>query len=134
MDNSKVLIYIQRYLASSPLGLYFGKVSKEDWTRDWEHIEDGPSLLEMLDKQIEKQEMDVPHMKAFPQMDFLVNYLSTRANSVFKVIAGAEKRSVHFWQPVKMDIGSPIAMYDMRMGVVPKLVSIVGDKIPVRSC
>ena len=126
MDNGKVLAYIQRYLTANPLGMYFNKVSKEDWTKDWENIEDGPSLLDMLDKQHQKQESGAPHMKAFPQLEFLVNYLSTRANSVFQDIAEAERRSVRFSSPTRFNIGSPVGKFDVRMKAVPKMVKFSG--------
>ncbi len=125
MDTSKVLIYIENYLTSSPLGLYFDKVSEEDWTKDWDYIESGPSLLDMLDKQIGKQEKGATHMKAFPQAGFLVAYLSSRANAVFKDIAEAERRSVRFGRPTKLEIGSPIKDIDSRVCAVPKAVRIV---------
>jgi len=126
MDNSKVLRYIQDYLLSSPLGLYFDQVSKADWTHDWDHVEDGSSLLEMLDKQLKRQESGLPYMKALPRPEFLVDYLSKRAEGIFKNISEAQKRSVRFDnKPVKIALdGGDIAKYDMRTVPVKKDVMI----------
>lgn len=113
MDSSRVLTYIERYLTSSPLDLFFDEITKEDYSADWEHCEDGPSLLDMLDKQLVKHESGQPSMRALPHVSFLVSYATTWANRVFKDIAEAEKRSVRFGEPVKLSIGRPIGSMDI---------------------
>lgn len=123
MDYSKVLAYIEDHLQASPLGLFLDKVAPEDWSRDWEYIEDGVSLLEMLDKQLQKYEEGSPHMKAFPRLDFLVDYLATRASTVFEGIAETQKRCVRFGQGTRLDIGSPISKADIRVVPLPRDVS-----------
>ncbi|KAK0711407.1 anaphase-promoting complex, cyclosome, subunit 4-domain-containing protein [Lasiosphaeris hirsuta] len=120
MDNAKVLAYIQRYLVSSPLALYFDEVTKEDYAKDQELTEAGPSLLELLDKQLKRQEAGQPFMRALPHIDFLVNYLTNRANTVFQDIAEAEKRSVRFGQAVEVSIGQKIWKQDLHMCSVGK--------------
>ncbi|KAH8889355.1 hypothetical protein GQ53DRAFT_690575 [Thozetella sp. PMI_491] len=115
MDNTKVLEYIRGVLTSSPLSLYFDEVDKEDYSRDWDHVEDGPSLLEMLDKQLQKRESGQPYMKALPNLVFLVNYLTSRANLVFREIAEAERRNVRFGQPTELPVGNAIWKTEVRM-------------------
>ncbi|AEO68807.1 uncharacterized protein THITE_2118487 [Thermothielavioides terrestris NRRL 8126] len=115
MDHVKVLSYIQHYLTKNPLALYFDEVAKEDYLRDQEMIEPGPSLLDLLDKQLQEQEAGRPYMKVLPRVDFLVNYLTSRANVVFKGIAEAEKQSVQFGPATEVSIGSGIWKHDVWM-------------------
>lgn len=114
MDTSKVLTYIERYLTSSPLSMFFDEVAKEDYTADWEHIENGLGLLDVLDQQLKKQESAQPGMKALTHADFLVDYATTWSNSLFKDIAEAKKRSVRFGKPVKLSLGHPITHKEIR--------------------
>lgn len=115
MDNARVLAYIQHYLTNSPLAVYFDEVAKEDYVKDQEMIEPGPSLLDLLDKQLQEQEAGRPYMKVLPRVDFLVNYLTSRASAVFKGIAEAEKRSVLFGQATEVSIGRKIWKHDVWM-------------------
>lgn len=114
MDNAKVLAYIQRYLVSSPLALYFDEVTSEDYTRDEALLGDGGgSLLEILDKHLKRQEAGQPYMRALPRVDFLVNYLTSRANSVFGDIAEAQKQTVRFGQATELSVGLEIERQDV---------------------
>ncbi|KAL2125954.1 hypothetical protein VTI74DRAFT_2149 [Chaetomium olivicolor] len=115
MDHPKVMSYIQHYLLSSPLTLYFDEVAKEDYIKDQEMIEPGPSLLDLLDRQLQEQEAGRPYMKVLPRVDFLVNYLTSRANTVFKGIAEAEKQNVRFGQATRLSIGQKIWKHDIWM-------------------
>ncbi|KAK3692238.1 anaphase-promoting complex, cyclosome, subunit 4-domain-containing protein [Podospora appendiculata] len=115
MDNGKVLSYIQQYLLSSPLALYFDEVTKEDYSKDLDLAEDGSSLLEMLEKQLKRQESGLTYMKALPHIDFLVTYLTSRANTVFHDIAEAEKRNVRFGQSTEVSIGEKIWRHDLHV-------------------
>ncbi|KPM46299.1 hypothetical protein AK830_g353 [Neonectria ditissima] len=115
MDHDKVLTYIERYLTESPLKIFFDDIEKDDYNADWAHIEDGPNLLDTLDKQLTKQENGQLSMKALPHVDFLVNYVTTWCNRIFKDIAEAKKRSVRFGKPTKLSVGHPITRMDMRM-------------------
>ncbi|KAK4650360.1 hypothetical protein QC762_706750 [Podospora pseudocomata] len=120
MDHAKVLTYIQRYLTSSPLAMYFDQITKEDYVKDQEYAEDNPSLLQMLVKQLKRQESGQPYMRALPHVDFLVNYLTSRANKVFQNIAEAEKRGVLFGKDAVLDIGEGIWKHDVRLCVKPE--------------
>ncbi|RFU75006.1 anaphase-promoting complex component cut20 apc4 [Trichoderma arundinaceum] len=115
MDHSKVLTYIEHYLTNSPLDIFLDEIAKEDYSSDWNFIEDGPTLLDVLDKQLKKHEAGQPSMKALPHVDFLVNYATTWSNRIFSSIAEAKRRSVRFGKPVKLSIGKPIAKMDMKM-------------------
>ena len=77
MDNPKVLSYIQHYLASSPLSLYFDQAAKEDYVKDQQMIEPGASLMDLLDKQLQEQEAGRPYMKVLPRVNFLLNYMTS---------------------------------------------------------
>ncbi|KAH8686721.1 anaphase-promoting complex, cyclosome, subunit 4-domain-containing protein [Ilyonectria robusta] len=115
MDHGKVLTYIERYLTESPLKIFFDEIEKDDYSADWAHIEDGPSLLDVLDKQLTNQENGQPSMKALPHVDFLVKYVTTWSNRIFKDIAEAKKRNVRFGKPIKLSVGNPITKMDTRM-------------------
>lgn len=115
MDTSKVLTYIERYLISSPLDVFFDDVPKEDWQADWDYIEDGVGLLPILDAQLKKQEAGQASRKALQHVEFLVSYVTTWSSRIFKDIAEAKKRSVRFGKAVKLAIGRPIALMDIRM-------------------
>lgn len=124
MDNARVLTYIQRYLVSSPLALYFDEVTSEDYTRDEALLGDGGgSLLEILDKHLKRQEAGQPYMKALPRVAFLVNYLTSRANSVFGDIAEAQKQTVRFGQATELSVGLEIERQDVYLCSKGKNVS-----------
>ena len=115
MDHPKVLSYMQHYLASSPLALYFDEVAKDDYLKDQDMVEPGLSLLELLDKQLQEQEAGRPFMKVLPRVDFLANYLTSRANTVIQGIADAEKQGVQFGQATGISIGKKIWKHDLWM-------------------
>ncbi|KAK4169419.1 anaphase-promoting complex, cyclosome, subunit 4-domain-containing protein [Cladorrhinum sp. PSN259] len=96
MDNAKVLSYIQRYLVTSPLATYFDEGADENYAKGEELAEEGPSLLQLLDKEMQKQEAGQEYMKTLPHVDFLIKYLNKKAGNVFLNIAAAQKRGVRF--------------------------------------
>jgi anaphase-promoting complex subunit 4 len=115
MDYSKVLTYIERYLTQSPLDVFFDDISKEDYTEDLAHMEDGTSLLDLLDKQLKKRVEGQPSMRALPHVDFLVEYLTSRSNMIFRNVADTKKRSVRFGKPIRLSIGHAISQVDVRL-------------------
>lgn len=115
MDTSRVLTYIERCLTGSPLDAFFDAVAREDYEADWAHVEDGPSLLHVLDRQLKKQEAGQPAMRALPHVDFLVDYATTWTGRIFEDIADAKKRSVRFGVPMRLRIGGPITKMDVKM-------------------
>ncbi|KXH30890.1 anaphase-promoting complex component Cut20/Apc4 [Colletotrichum simmondsii] len=115
MENSKVLVYVQRYLVESPMAIFLDEVATDDYSADWERAESGTSMLEELDTQLKRQEEGQAYLKAFPNVGFLIDYLTARVNGVFKDIAEAQKRSVRFGQPTKIGLGQKIAKIDSTM-------------------
>lgn len=115
LNTSKVLTYMERYLIGSPLDGFFDEVTKDDYEADWQHIEDGPSLLAVLDRQLQKQADGQPHMKALPHVNFLVNYATVWSSRIFKDVADAKGRSVRFGEPIKMTTGALISAMDTKM-------------------
>lgn len=123
MDHGKVLSYIQRYLISSPLAVYLQEATQEDATKAQEGLEQGPSLLDLLDKQIREQEAGRPYMKALPQIDFLLNRLTSISKVVFKGIAEAEAQGVRFGQATELSIGRKIWKHNLWVSRPDKEVS-----------
>lgn len=113
MDHGKVLSYIRNYLISSPLELYFGSTAKGDSTGDQELLGQEQSLMELLDKELQKQEAGQPFIEALPRIDFLLSYLISRANIVSRGIAEAEKQSVRFGHATELSIGQKIWKHDI---------------------
>ncbi|KAH8909786.1 anaphase-promoting complex component Cut20/Apc4 [Coniochaeta sp. PMI_546] len=115
VDCPKVLKYIKDYLTSSPMSIFFCDVEKEDYTRDWERADDGASLREMLEKQINRYQAGQPYMKALPQLEFLVNYLTSRSATVLAAIAETQRRRVRFAPTTRLEMDGVISKYDIRM-------------------
>lgn len=127
MDNSKVLTYLEKYLVDSPLGVFFDDISREDCSADWDHCEDGPSLLQMLSRQLQRREEGQPSMKALPQVDFLVNYLASWCNRIFSGIAESKKRSVRFGKPMRLSVGRPVSNVDVKVCEAEKVCFLLAD-------
>ncbi|KAK6851835.1 Anaphase-promoting complex component Cut20/Apc4 [Apiospora arundinis] len=115
MEHGKILTYIQQYMKSSPLKAYLSSVSPDDSGRDRKQAEDGSSVLEMLDKQIRCQELGQAESGVPPQVEFLVTYLVDKASTVFNGIAEAERRSVRFGQPTKLELENRALKLDVSM-------------------
>ncbi|KAI5928736.1 anaphase-promoting complex component Cut20/Apc4 [Camillea tinctor] len=120
MEHGKVLAYIQQYMPASPLRHYLNNVSAEDSDRDRQQAESGSSLLDLLGKQIKKQEAGQPDTGAFSQVEFLCGHLERKANAVFEGIAEAEKRSVRFGQPTKIELPCKVSKFDVKMSAIQK--------------
>ncbi|KAK7918345.1 hypothetical protein PG985_010219 [Apiospora marii] len=117
MEHGKILTYIQQYMKASPLRAYLSSVSPEDSGRDWQQAEDGSSVLEMLDKQIRAQELGQPESGVLPQAEFLVDYLMDKASAVFNGIAEAERRSVRFGKPTRIELENRVSKLDVSMSI-----------------
>lgn len=123
MEHGKILAYIQRYLPASPLRFYLVKVSVEDSVKDTTAVEDVPSLLEIVDKHIRKQENGKDQVAVVSQVEFLGNLLSEKADIVFDGIAEAEKRSVRFGQAQHIQLEQGLSKFDIRMNASTEEVS-----------
>jgi len=115
MDVGKVLTYIEHYLTDSPLRTFFDEIPSEEYEQICAHIESDPSLLHILDQQLAKWENSLPGLQALPRVEFLVSYATNQANSTFKGIAEAKKRSVRLGTPIRLSTGGVISQTDMRM-------------------
>ncbi|KUI64076.1 Anaphase-promoting complex subunit 4 [Cytospora mali] len=126
LDPSKILLYIENYLVTSPMAIYLAKVPQEAWDEGWGRIQESSAVLEDLDEQLKLEQAGRPFIKALPQMAFLVDFLTKKAGNVFKNIAEAEKRSVRFGQAVRLEVAlggsapETFASVDMKMCSVPK--------------
>ncbi|KAK8076375.1 anaphase-promoting complex- cyclosome- subunit 4 domain-containing protein [Apiospora phragmitis] len=117
MEHGKILTYIQQCMKASPLRAYLSNVSPEDSGKDRQQAENGSSVLEMLDKQIRSQELGQPEGGVLPQVEFLVNYLVDKASAVFNGIAEAERRSVRFGQPTRIELENRVSKLDVSMSI-----------------
>ncbi|KAI0022065.1 anaphase-promoting complex, cyclosome, subunit 4-domain-containing protein [Xylariomycetidae sp. FL0641] len=126
MEHGKVLVYIQQFLPSSPLRHYLSNVAAADSESSWQQADDGSSILDLLEKQIRKQEAGQDVHGAFPQAEFLCNYLDSKANTIFEGLAAAEMRSVRFGQNSKIEVEHKILMSDVRMSAVQTSTPIKG--------
>jgi anaphase-promoting complex subunit 4 len=115
MDTGKVLTYIERYLTDSPLRVFFDEIAKEDHAEAWQHTEDVPRLLDVLDTQLRRQETGDKAIKAVFHVEFLVDLAHFWSDRVLDDIAEAKKRSVRLGKPVKLTVGAKVDCYDVRM-------------------
>lgn len=131
LDPAKILRYIERHLVRSPMAVHFEKVPKEIVDENLEMVQSYTKVLDTVDQQLKLEENGKPYMKALPQMGFLVDLLTKKADDVFTNIAEAEKRSVRFGQTTKLELltgdqeAETFAMADMTMCSVPKPVSLL---------
>ncbi|KAI1808750.1 anaphase-promoting complex, cyclosome, subunit 4-domain-containing protein [Daldinia bambusicola] len=116
MEHGKVLAYIQQYMAASPLRNHLSNVSLETAERSRQKAESGSSLLELLSKQLNRQETkQQPDEDAFAQVEFLYGYLEGKAGAIFEGIAEAEKRSVRFGELTAIKLPTNISKFDVMM-------------------
>ncbi|KAI2626536.1 anaphase-promoting complex, cyclosome, subunit 4-domain-containing protein [Hypoxylon sp. NC1633] len=118
MDHAKILNYIQQYLAASPLRHHLSSVPTDHSKKGRQQTESGNSLLQLIVKQLQKQDDGQSDEGPFPQIEFLCGYLEVKAGAVFEGIAEAEKRSVRFGQPTAIELGSSISKFDVTMSAI----------------
>lgn len=122
MENGKVLEYISGFLMQSPAAMFFGPPDPENFRKDEEVADGGLPLLDTVEAQIRLAENDEPHMRALPRIDFLVQYLKTKAQGVFDDIAEAERRNVRFGSPTALVVGGPVSKQEMSVCSLPRRV------------
>ncbi|KAI1149009.1 anaphase-promoting complex, cyclosome, subunit 4-domain-containing protein [Nemania diffusa] len=115
MEHGKILAYIQQYMPASPLRYYLSTVTTEDAERDRKLADGGSSLLELLGKQIKKQESGQTDASSYPQVEFLCKYLDSQANYILGGIAEAERRSVRFGPLTKIVLDYNVSRFDVRL-------------------
>jgi anaphase-promoting complex subunit 4 len=115
VDFPKVLKYIKGHLTTSPMGIFFDDVEREDFNDSWDKVDDGASLREMLEKQIKRYQTGQPYMKALPRLELLVDYMTSRSGFVLQAIAETQRRRVRFAPATQLEIDGEISIYDVRM-------------------
>lgn len=115
IDHSKVLLYLQTVMTSSPLGIYLNNLPSEQDSDGWNHSTYGLPMFELLDGQIQKQEQGRLHIKSLPRIDLLCGLLDQQAHVMFGQIAEAEKRNVLFGKPQQVASVDDAVSMDMRM-------------------
>jgi anaphase-promoting complex subunit 4 len=124
MEHGTVLAYIQQYMPASPLRYYLSNVTTEEAERDRKLADSGTSLLELLGKQVRRQESGQSEAGSFPQVEFLCKYLDSQATGVLEGIAEAERRSVRFGQPTRIVLDHNVSRFDIRMSAIQAVVRI----------
>ncbi|KAI1213345.1 anaphase-promoting complex, cyclosome, subunit 4-domain-containing protein [Annulohypoxylon truncatum] len=120
MEHGKILAYIQQYMPASPLRNHLSNVPADNSEKGRKQAEGGSSLLELLSKQLKKQETAQPDESVFSQVEFLCGYLDDKADAIFEGIAEAEKRSVRFGQPTALKLKNNVSMIDVTISVISK--------------
>lgn len=132
MEHGKILAYIQQYMPASLLRYYLSSVIAEDAERDRKLADSGSSLLELLGKQVSKQESGQPDTGSYTQVEFLCKYLEIQANSVLDGIAEAERRSVRFGQVTKIILDDNVSRFDVRLSATQVGVRYISTSLPSR--
>ena len=124
LDNMKVLAYINRYLVSGPMDMFFRDVSQEDNERARSVIEDRSDIFDLLTKKLDKRPA-LPMLEALPNVEFLVDLACEWSNRMFKDIAEAQRRSVRFGKPTNLSINRSIDHFDLSMSASPDSKSAI---------
>lgn len=115
IDHSKVLLYLQTCMTTSPLEIYFGDTTPDDYNNSWNQAEQGLPMFDILDKQLQKQERGLPFMKALPRVELVCRHLTAQAKAIFDQIAEAEKRNVLFGNAQPLGMAQDDQLMDMRL-------------------
>jgi anaphase-promoting complex subunit 4 len=102
IDHSKVLLYLQKVMMTSPLTLFLDESGEESGLN---HSEPDLPLFDALNKQLHRQERGLSYTKPLLRIDRVCARLIRQASAVFSQIAEAEKRNVLFGRA--QDIGMP---------------------------
>jgi anaphase-promoting complex subunit 4 len=115
VDFPKVLKYIKGHLTSSPMGIFFDDVEEEDRADGQTRADDAASIRELLETQVKRQQTGQSYMKALPQLNFLVDYMTSRSESMLRSIAETQRRRVRFAPPTRLEIDGQVSRYDIQM-------------------
>jgi anaphase-promoting complex subunit 4 len=115
LDHSKVLMYLQTCMTTSPIEIYLGDSTLDESKSTWSHSQKGVSMFELLDKQLQKQEQGLAYLKSLPRVELLCKHLTEQAKDVFSQIARAEKRNVIFGKPQEIGSIEKDGLIDMYM-------------------
>ncbi|KAG4426231.1 hypothetical protein IFR04_000697 [Cadophora malorum] len=117
IDHSKVLLYLQTTMTSSPLATYLNDIPSDGYEETWTHSKYGLPMFDLLDKELQKQEQGLPYIRSLPRVDLLCEFLQQQAHSIFGQIAEAEKRNVLFGKAQIVGVVEADGPVDMWMGV-----------------
>lgn len=136
LDPAKILRYIERYLATSPMAVYLEKWDTNTFEEEMTSLQDCANVNEEVVKELRGEDAGKPSKTALPRMSFLLFMLHTKAVDVFDSIASAEKRRVRFGLPIKLEIspeGQPetIDLLAAKMCRVRKPVSDMNLLLPM---
>ncbi|CZT51391.1 related to cyclosome/APC subunit Cut20/Apc4 [Rhynchosporium secalis] len=119
LDHSKVLLYLQTVMTSSPLATFFGEApSVGEGEQSWNHSMHDLPMFELLDKELQKQERGLPYLQELPRVNSLCKFLEQQAHTIFGQIADAEKRNVLFGKPQSVGLVELDGPIDMRMSII----------------
>ncbi|KAH9222829.1 anaphase-promoting complex, cyclosome, subunit 4-domain-containing protein [Leptodontidium sp. 2 PMI_412] len=117
IDHSKVLLYLQTIMTSSPLATFLNDSPLHESVETWNHSKHGLPMFELLDKELQKQERGLQFLQPLPRVDLLCKFLEQQAHTIFSQIAEAEKRNVLFRKPQNVGVIEADGPVDMRMSV-----------------
>ncbi|KAI0480532.1 anaphase-promoting complex component Cut20/Apc4 [Xylariaceae sp. FL0804] len=126
MEHGKILAYIQQYMPASPLRFYLSTMLADDPDRDRELAHSGGSLLDLLGRQIKKQEAGQRERGTCSQVEFLSEHLNAKAHAVFEGIAEAERRSVRFGQATRIELEHNVSKFDAVVSVSRRADALEG--------
>lgn len=132
IDHSKVLLYLQSVMTTSPLAVFFDDAPAEEHDNSWKNAEQGLPMFELLDKQLQKQERGVAYMKTLPRVELLCKFLARQASIIFSQIAESEKRNVLFGNPHELGVkesSGPVAMRVSRGVCISHFLFTLADTI-----
>lgn len=114
IDHSKVLLYLQTAMSSSPLETYLGDLPAGELSQS---ATEGLPIFVTLTKEIQKQERGLKYNKSTLRLEGLCKTLTQQANAIFSQIAEAEKRNVLFGKSQEIGLTESKNM-DMKMAML----------------
>ncbi|RKU42863.1 hypothetical protein DL546_003712 [Coniochaeta pulveracea] len=127
VDFPKVLKYIKGHLITSPMSIFFDDVGEDDRASGRTRADDAGSIRELLETQVKRQQADQSYLKALPQLGFLVDYMTSRSDSMLKSIAETQRRRVRFAPATRLEIDGQISRHDVRMCAKQKQSGLHGQ-------
>lgn len=115
IDHAKVLRYIEDCMTQSQMAVYFQEPSKDDLGAGQKILDQSTPVVDILDKQLRKQEAGQEYLRALPNITFLADHLTRQSNAIFHQIAEAEKRNVLLGRPIELQAPASDCMKAMRM-------------------
>ncbi|PHH62544.1 hypothetical protein CDD81_6930 [Ophiocordyceps australis] len=115
LNSSNVITFVQDYLTTSPLDVYFDEVTDEDAATARRECGQFPDFLDLLDSQLQKQAGGRPYLKALPNIHFVIDHATSMYSNLVDTIADGKRRSVRFGSAVRLSVGHPISNISLAM-------------------